>query len=65
MQLLCDFYIVLFTLFFIVFLKILFCFFAGFRKSRTFALAKREQLLQIGGVGFPTQKKKEFFERFS
>ena len=50
-----DFYIVLFTLFFIVFLKILFCFFAGFRKSRTFALAKREQLLQTGGVGFPTQ----------
>ena len=50
-----DSYIVCFTLFFVVFLKILFCFFAGLRKSRTFALAKREQLLQTGGVGFPTQ----------
>ena len=29
--------------------------FGGLQKSRTFALAKREQLLQIGGVGFPTQ----------
>ena len=41
--------------FFLFFLKNLSYSFAGLRKSHTFALAKREQLLQTGGVGFPTQ----------
>ena len=51
--------------FFVIFLNFLSCFFAGLRKSLTFALAKRERLLLYGGVGFLAQMKKEFFERFS
>ena len=51
--------------FFLFFLKNLSYSFAGLRKSHTFALAKREQLLHTGGVGFLTRIKKEFFDRFS
>ena len=51
--------------FFLFFLKNLSHSFAGLRKSHTFALAKREQLLHTGGVGFLTRIKKEFFDRFS
>ena len=51
--------------FFFFFLNFLLCFFGGLRKCCTFALAKREQLLQTGGVGFLTRIKKEFFDRFS
>ena len=36
-------FIVLLTPIFVIFLKFLSCFFGGLQKSRTFALAKREQ----------------------
>ena len=51
-------------LFFAFFLKNLLQSFAGLRKSLTFALAKREQLLQTDGVGFPTQKRKSSLTDF-